>query len=91
MKIGIVGFGNMGTAHCRGLRAGKAKEVELAAIADISPARREAAKKEFPDIPVFESAKQMFESGVIEAVEIAVPHYDHSSIAIDAFAHHIHV
>lgn len=91
LKMGIVGFGNMGTAHCRGLRAGKAKEVELAAIADTSLARRQAAKEEFPAIPVFETAAEMFESGLIEAVEIAVPHYDHPSIAMDAFEHGIHV
>lgn len=91
LKMGIVGFGNMGTAHCRGLVAGKAKNVKLAAIADTSPARREAARKEFPDVPVFASAKEMFESGVIEAVEIAVPHYDHPAIAVDAFEHGLHV
>lgn len=91
LKMGIVGFGNMGMAHCRGLRAGKAKEVELAAIADTSLARRQAAKEEFPAIPVFETAAEMFESGLIEAVEIAVPHYDHPSIAMDAFEHGIHV
>lgn len=91
LRMGIVGFGNMGTAHCRGLYAGKAKCVELVAIADTSFARREAAREEFPEIPVFETAAEMFESGLIEAVEIATPHYDHTEIAILAFAHGIHV
>lgn len=91
VRMGIVGFGNMGTSHCRRLAAGEAAHTVLAAICDISPERREAAKQAYPDIPVFETATRMFESGLIDAVEIATPHYDHPAIAIDAFSHRIHV
>lgn len=91
VRMGIVGFGNMGTSHCRRLAVGEAAHTVLAAICDISPERREAAKQAYPDIPVFETATRMFESGLIDAVEIATPHYDHPAIAIDAFSHGIHV
>lgn len=91
IRMGIVGFGNMGTSHCHRLAAGAVARTVLAAICDISAERREAAKQMYPDIPVFETATQMFERGLIDAVEIAVPHYDHPSIAMEAFAYGIHV
>lgn len=91
VRMGIVGFGNMGTSHSRRLYNGEVKDMVLAAVCDISEARREAAKKQYPDVPVFETATEMFESGKIDAVEIAVPHYSHPSIAIDAFKHGINV
>ena len=45
----------------------------------------------YPGVPVYASAAELYESGNVDAVEIAVPHYDHPSLAIDAFAHGIHV
>lgn len=91
IRMGIVGFGNMGTAHCKNISEGKIENMELAGICDISEERRKAAKKAYPDVPVFATATEMFESGAINAVEIAVPHYDHPPIAIDAFNHGINV
>ena len=91
IRMGIVGFGNMGTGHCKNISGGKIENMELAGICDISEERRKAAKKAYPDVPVFATATEMFESGAINAVEIAVPHYDHPSIAIDAFNHGINV
>lgn len=91
VRMGIVGFGNMGTKHAGNIAAGKIDHMVLAGIADISEERRKAAKEKYPEVPVFATATEMFESGCIDAVEIAVPHYDHPSIAIDAFAHGINV
>lgn len=91
VKMGIIGFGNMGGSHCKNIHAGKIEGMKLAAICDISEERREAAKKMYPEVPIFNTAKEMYESGCVNAVEIAVPHYDHPSLAIDAFAHGINV
>lgn len=91
VKMGIVGFGNMGTGHCESIHSGKIENMELAAICDINPDRLEAAKKAYPEVPVFKTATEMFESGLINAVQIAVPHYSHPEIAIDAFNHGINV
>lgn len=91
VKMGIVGAGNMGTDHCRNIYAGKIPNMELTAVCDISKERREFAKKEFPGVAVFENTDEMFKSDLINAVEIAVPHYDHPQIAISAFEHGINV
>lgn len=91
VRMGIIGFGNMGTAHCNNIYSGKIPNMVLAGICDISKERRDCAKKQYPDVPVFESAEEMFESGLVDAVEIATYHYSHPTIAKEAFAHGINV
>ena len=39
VRMGIIGIGNMGTAHCRNIYEGKVPEMELSAVCDISKAR----------------------------------------------------
>lgn len=91
LKIGIIGYGNMGSGHVKSLMTGKVSNMELAAVADIAEARREAMKAAYPDIPVFETAQDLYKSGLCDVVLIAVPHYDHPSLAIEAFEHGLHV
>lgn len=91
LKIGIIGFGNMGSGHARNLTAGSIPEAELTAICDIDAERRAAAREKYPEIPAFEDAGDLYKSGLCDAVLIAVPHYDHSPLAITAFAHGLHV
>lgn len=91
VKIGIIGLGNMGTSHATNLTAGKVPRMELCAICDIAENRRDYAKEHFPDVPVFDNATDMFKSGLLDAVIIAVPHYDHPPLAIEAFSYGLHV
>ena len=91
LRMGIVGFGNMGTGHAKNLIEGKVPKMELAAICDISPDRCKAAKALYPDVAVFENAQEMFDSGLCDVVTIAVPHYDHPGLAKAAFAAGLHV
>ena len=91
VKMGVIGFGNMGTSHAQNIMQGKVPGMKLAAICDISEPRREAAKKAYPDVPVFENAEEMYKSGVCNAVVIAVPHYDHPPLAIRAFDYGLNV
>jgi len=85
VKLGIIGFGNMGTTHANNVMAGAVKNMELVAVCDISEARQNKAKELYPNISVFDDATNLFESGLCDAVLIAVPHYDHPSLAIRAF------
>ena len=39
IRLGIIGFGNMGTSHARNLVAGLCPDFDLVAIADINPER----------------------------------------------------
>ena len=91
VRLGVIGFGNMGTEHVKNITEGKVKDMVVGAICDISPTRREAVKAQYPDIPVFENATDMFKSGLIDAVVIATYHYFHPTLAIEAFEHGLHV
>lgn len=85
VRFGIVGFGNMGTGHCKYLNAGEIEGATLAAICDIKPAKLEMAKEAYPDVALFDNHMDMFKSGKIDTVIIATPHYFHPTIGIDAF------
>lgn len=91
LRIGVIGYGNMGTGHVGNLKAGMVPEMELTAVCDISQARREAAKADYPELAVFENAEELYKSGLCDVVLIAVPHYDHPGLAIQAFQHGLHV
>lgn len=91
VKIGIIGYGNMGTTHVRNLTKGRVPLMELAAVCDISEQRRNAFKKLYPDIPVFDNAEDLYKSGLCDTVLIAVPHYDHPGLAIKAFEYGLNV
>ena len=91
LRIGVIGYGNMGTGHVRNLKAGMVPDMELTAVCDIAPARREAAKAEYPELAVFENAEELYQSGLCDMVLIAVPHYSHPCLAIEAFQHGLHV
>lgn len=91
VRMGLIGFGNMGTGHAANVAAGKVPGMELAALCDISEARRKAFAAQYPEIPVFEDAEELYRSGLCDAVLIAVPHYDHPNLAIKAFEYGLHV
>lgn len=91
VRIGVIGYGNMGTAHCFNIYSGKIAGMELTAICDIADTRTVAAKKAYPDIAVFNNATALYKSGLCDAVLIAVPHYDHPTLAIEAFDYGLNV
>lgn len=91
LKIGIVGIGNMGSAHAKSIFLGNIKGLSLGAVCDTAKLKRDWAKENLGDTPIFESYEEMIKSGLIEAVIIATPHYLHPVIAVMAFENGLHV
>ena len=91
VRLGIVGVGNMGSGHIANILAGRCPEIEVAAVADINPARLEYAKSKTPEVAVFNTAEEMLDSGLIDAAIIAVPHYFHPKYVMECFKRGIHV
>ena len=91
LKLGVVGFGNMGSWHVEYVHDGKVPSMELGCACDNDPDRVAELRKKFPDVPVFEDATEMFKSGLCDTVLIAVPHYDHARLSIEAFSYGLHV
>ncbi len=91
VRFGIIGFGNMGSSHAKNVTEGKVPNLELTAICDIAEARRKHAEEIYPDVAVFADAREMYQSGLVDLVIIATPHYDHPGLAIKAMEAGIHV
>ena len=91
VRLGIIGVGNMGTGHAENILSGKCPEIEITAAADLRASRREWAEAHLPGAKVFNEGAELIASGLCDAVLIAVPHYQHPTLAIDAFEHGLHV
>ncbi len=91
LRLGVIGFGNMGTSHVRNVWEGRVPEMTMGAICDSAPARQEAARHRYSEVPVFANATQLFQSGLCDVVLIATPHYDHPVLAVEAFQNGLHV
>src|SRR5476649_2428092 len=87
VRLGIIGLGLMGRAHAANLLSGKVPGLELTAIADTSPENLALV----PGIPSFASLEAMAASGLIDAVLIATPHFQHTTLGIAALAAGLHV
>lgn len=85
VRLGIIGIGNMGSGHLKNILEGKVPEMEVTAVADRQEGRRTWAKEHLPEsVAVFEEGKDLITAGVCDGVLIAVPHYQHPELTIDA-------
>jgi len=92
VRIGIIGFGSMGSIHAKYLMAGEVSGAELKAVSSIFDASSELAQKELPkEIKFYEKAEDLFTSGDVDAVIIATPHYSHPELVTAALKHGLHV
>ena len=91
VRVGIVGIGNIGTAHANTLFGGEVDGAVLSAVCDISPDRRNFCKEKYTDVAVFENYSQMFDSGLVDAVIISTPHKLHCDIAARALKSELNV
>lgn len=92
VKLGIIGIGNMGSSHAKNIVEGKTPDIELVAVADRKEDRRNWAKETLPEtVRIFAEGKELMDSGVCDAVIVAVPHYQHPELTIYGLEHGIHV
>lgn len=87
VRFGVVGIGNMGSAHCRSLLEGRVPRASLGAVCDLDPAK----VGRFPQVPGFADIGTMLRSGTVDAVLVATPHYDHVTIGSAALEAGFHV
>lgn len=91
VRIGIIGFGHMGSQHSNALLANKVDNAVLTAIADIDPKKLEKAKALAGDkVKYFNSAEELMDSGEVDAVIPTCPHYYHPVYGIYALEHGLH-
>ncbi|NQD65642.1 Gfo/Idh/MocA family oxidoreductase [Bacillus haikouensis] len=90
VNIGLIGLGSIAeTSHIKYLKA--AEHAVLAAVADLDDERARMIAQKY-DIPQsFQSAEEMLEKSVLDAVMICTPNQTHIPIAVKAAAKGIHV
>ena len=92
IRFAIIGFGNMGIPEAKMFFDGEVIGAQLTAVCDNNPEKLNMARRIFGDkVAYFERTIDLFEAGICDAVHIATPHYDHPTIAIEAFRYNLHV
>jgi predicted dehydrogenase len=87
VRLGIIGMGNIGRHHAEYLRAGKVKRCELVAVCSTSPGKLEG----YLPLKIYDDGEKLIRSGIVNAVLIATPHYQHTSLGIAALENGLHV
>src|SRR5206468_7210890 len=89
VRLGIIGMGNIGRHHAAYLLDGKVQRCELLAVCSTSPHKLEAYKA--TGLKVFDRGEELVRSGEVDAVIVATPHYQHTSIGIAALEAGMHL
>jgi len=90
IRYGIIGAGAMGREHIENLKhiAG----ASVTALCDPFPESIEKARALVAgDVKVFQSHRELLDSGLVDAVIIATPNYTHVDVLKDALATSLHV
>ena len=87
VRLGLIGLGNIGQHHFGYLSAGKVSRAELVAVSDAVPAKLD----KYRPLKTFTDAEELIRSGLVDAVIIATPHYQHTTLGIAAMKAGLHV
>lgn len=86
IRIGVVGVGGMGQAHCNALRS--VQDCKMTAVADTRPeVVKEVASKY--GVKPYDDHIRMFSE--VDAIVVATPPWSHAQVTVDAAKHGIHV
>jgi predicted dehydrogenase len=89
VRLGIIGMGNIGSHHAEYLLAGKIKRCELKAVSDAFADKLTQYQQR--GLKVFSDGEELIRSGEVDAVIIATPHFQHTSLGIAALQAGLHV
>ena len=89
VRLGIIGMGNIGSHHAAYLLAGKVKRCELKAVSDAFADKLAHYRQR--GLKVFDDGEELIRSGEVDAVIIATPHYQHTTLGIAALKAGLHV
>ncbi len=89
VRLGIIGLGNIGGFHADYLLNGKVSRCELTAVCSAAPDKLE--KFHAKGVKVFGDATQLFASRAVDAVLVATPHFQHTTLGIAALAAGLHI
>jgi len=86
VRLGIIGMGNIGKYHADYLLHQKVSRAELVAVADAF-----APLETYRSLRTFKDGGDLIRSGAVDAVIIATPHYQHTTLGMAALEAGLHV
>ena len=89
VRLGIIGMGNIGSHHAEYLLAGKVNRGQLTGVCDAFPDK--LGKYQQRGLKIFSDPEAFLQSGEMDAVIIATPHYQHTTLGISALNAGLHV
>ncbi|VGO13723.1 scyllo-inositol 2-dehydrogenase (NAD(+)) [Pontiella desulfatans] len=89
MKFGIIGLGNIGRVHAKNIQDGLVGNAELVAVANQPIESMDDFKAQ--GIACFGDASELIESGLCDAVIVALPTHLHAPIGIQALEAGLHL
>src|SRR5690348_333487 len=87
VRLGIIGMGNIGRHHADYLLRDEVRRCRLVAAVSANP----ATAQRYPSLQVFPDADRLLDSRAVDAVIIATPHYQHTTLGIAALEAGLHV
>ena len=90
LRFGIIGCGKIAHNHARQIIAAKPRDFCVTAVADIKPGPA-AELAETLGAAAFDDGYKLIDSGLVDAVIIATPHYFHPPLTIYAARAGLHV
>ena len=91
VSVGLIGIGNMGSAHASAIGGGRIEGLRLATVCDIDPERLRLCLERNPGVKGYSDWRELVHDGSLDAVIVAVPHPMHAEIAMEALACGKHV
>ena len=86
IRLGIIGMGNIGKYHADYILNRKITRCELVAVCDAITAPLER----FKPLKIYADGEQLIRSGDVDAVLIATPHFQHTTLGIAALRAGVH-
>ncbi|MCR8631653.1 Gfo/Idh/MocA family protein [Paenibacillus radicis (ex Xue et al. 2023)] len=88
LKVGLIGVGGIGGHHVQYLQT--MDNIELVGVCDTNKEKADSVAAK-ANTTAYYTYQELFDQSGLEAVIIAVPHYDHTPISVEAFHRGLHV
>ena len=86
IKYGIIGVGNMGFGHLGILMRGEIENAVVTAVADKKEFKLDKVRENYPNntLQFYSNGEELIDNADVDAVIVAVPHYEHPGLVIRA-------
>ena len=91
ISVGLIGIGNMGSAHASAVGGCRIEGLRLAAVCDIDRERLQLCMERNPGVKGYTDWQELVRDPELEAVIVAVPHPMHATMAMAALKAGKHV